>query len=178
MNREALAATLESGRVTFWSRSRAALWVKGETSGHTLALRAIAADCDGDALLVAAVPAGPTCHSGTPSCFGPEASPPLLALERTIAARLAGGSTAESESYTAQLAAAGVVRVAQKVGEEAVEAALAAATGDDEGLVAESADLVYHLALLLALRNRSLADVAAELERRAAQGGGRDRRTA
>ena len=172
MNRAALAATLASGCVTFWSRSRGKLWTKGETSGHTLELVSVAADCDGDALLVTARPDGPTCHAGISSCFGAPASPPLLALERRIAARLAepgSGGAEASASYTARLASGGVVRVAQKVGEEAVETALAAATGDDDALVAEAADLLYHLAVLLALRKRSFGDVAAELERRTGQ---------
>lgn len=173
MDRAALEATLASGRVTFFSRSRGALWTKGETSGNTLELVSVTGDCDGDALLIVARPAGPTCHSGAPSCFeAPEAAPALLRLERTIRDRLARTDGAPATGgYTARLAARGVARVAQKVGEEAVETALAAATGGPEALVAEAADLVYHLLVLLAMRDRSLADVAAELDRRASARG-------
>jgi len=167
MNREALAATLASGRVTFFSRSRRRLWEKGETSGHCLLVRSIAADCDGDALLVRATPRGPTCHHGRPSCFdgaGTPAAPTLARLERTIRERLASG---DARSYTARLAAQGTARVAQKVGEEAVETVLAAVGGDRGRLTGEAADLVYHLLVLLAAEGLSFADVAAELERRA-----------
>ena len=165
MDRAALAATLATRKVTFFSRSRGTLWTKGESSGHTLELVSIARDCDGDALLVAARPAGPTCHSGAPSCFqAPEAAPQLLRLERVVQERLANvESDAGRPSYTAHLAREGVRKVAQKVGEEAVETALAGAAGCADELVAEAADLVYHLLVLLALRGRGLADVAAEL---------------
>jgi phosphoribosyl-ATP pyrophosphohydrolase/phosphoribosyl-AMP cyclohydrolase len=167
MTREALAATLASGRVTLFSRSRGRLWEKGETSGHVLIVESIAADCDGDALLVRATPRGPTCHRGRTSCFdGDEtsAAPTLARLDRTIRERLA---SADSRSYTARLAAQGTARVAQKVGEEGVETALAAVGGDRERLTSEAADLVYHLLVLLAVADLSFADVAAELERRA-----------
>jgi phosphoribosyl-ATP pyrophosphohydrolase/phosphoribosyl-AMP cyclohydrolase len=173
MDRAALEATLASGRVTFFSRSRGVLWTKGETSGNSLELVSVTGDCDGDALLIVARPAGPTCHSGAPSCFeAPAAAPALLRLERTIRDRLATTDADPAPGgYTARLAAGGVARVAQKVGEEAVETALAAATGGPEALVGEAADLVYHLLVLLALRGRSLADVAAELDRRASERG-------
>jgi phosphoribosyl-ATP pyrophosphohydrolase/phosphoribosyl-AMP cyclohydrolase len=168
MNRESLAATLASGRVTFFSRSRGRLWEKGESSGHALLVESIAADCDGDALLVRARPLGPTCHLGRASCFDSDATPaaPTLArLERTIRERLASG---DARSYTARLAAQGTARLAQKVGEEGVETALAAVGGDREQLTSEAADLVYHLLVLLAAEGLSFADVAAELDRRAA----------
>jgi phosphoribosyl-ATP pyrophosphohydrolase/phosphoribosyl-AMP cyclohydrolase len=169
MNREALTKTLATGRVTFYSRSRRALWVKGETSGNWLHLRALSADCDGDAILVQAAADGPTCHAGTVSCFA--AAPPsdagrlafLPALERVIDERVA---SAPASSYTAKLHAEGPRRIAQKVGEEAVEFALAAAGGSATEVTAEAADLVFHLVLALRVRGLSLADVASELEQR------------
>jgi phosphoribosyl-ATP pyrophosphohydrolase/phosphoribosyl-AMP cyclohydrolase len=163
MNREALAATQSSGLVTFYSRSRQALWTKGETSGNRLALVAIARDCDGDALLVQARPAGPTCHLGTRSCF-PEAPASYLG---TLEQRLAGRLRERPEgSYTTRLAEAGIRAVAQKVGEEAVETALAAVVQDDAALLGESADLLYHLLVLLQLRGLGLRDAEAVLEAR------------
>jgi phosphoribosyl-ATP pyrophosphohydrolase/phosphoribosyl-AMP cyclohydrolase len=166
MNRAALQATFARGRVTFFSRSRARLWEKGATSGHTLALVDVHTDCDRDALLVRARPQGPVCHRGTPGCFGIASTVAcdfLGELAQVIAARLA---TAPADSYTAQLAAQGLKRVAQKVGEEAVETALAAAAGTEEELIDESADLLYHLLLLLELRGVPLTRVTAELARR------------
>ncbi len=169
MNREALAQTLATGLVTFHSRSRRALWVKGETSGNRLNLRALGADCDGDAILVQAEPDGPTCHAGTASCFASAPVPVaarlgfLAELEGVIAARIA---EPRDSSYTARLHAEGLRRVAQKVGEEGLELALAAAGGSDAEVVAEGADLLYHLALLLQERGLSLATLVAELERR------------
>jgi phosphoribosyl-ATP pyrophosphohydrolase/phosphoribosyl-AMP cyclohydrolase len=169
MNREALAQTLATGRVTFYSRSRRALWVKGETSGNWLQLRSLGPDCDGDAILVQAAPEGPTCHAGTPSCFATVPAPGamqlgfLAKLEAVIAARIAEPRDA---SYTARLHAGGLRRVAQKVGEEGLELALAGAGGSDAEVVAEGADLLYHLALLLQERGLSLAAMVVELERR------------
>lgn len=172
MNREALAQTIATGRVTFYSRSRRALWVKGETSGNRLRLRGLCADCDGDAILVQADPDGPVCHAGTTSCF-PAATAPAAArlaflakLEGVIAARIAEPRAA---GYTARLHAQGVRRVAQKVGEEGLETALAGAAGSDGEVVAEGADLLYHLCLLLQERRLSLAALADELERRHAE---------
>lgn len=170
MNREALAATQSSGRVTFWSRRRQRLWIKGETSGHFLELRDMAADCDADALLILAKPHGPVCHLGTPTCFG-EAPPQAVAgriaflatLEGVIAERLA---TRPEDSYTAKLMAEGTRRVAQKVGEEGLELALAGVAQSDDEVVGEAADLLYHLMLLLKARHLSLPRVVAELEAR------------
>lgn len=165
MNRAALSRTLSDGRVTFYSRSRERLWTKGETSGHFLSVVSITTDCDRDTLLVQAQPAGPVCHTGSPSCFD-EAAPVggrlafLDQLEEVIAQRIA---EQPEGSYTARLYAQGPRRVAQKVGEEGVEVALAAVTGDDAAVVAESADLLYHLALLLQQRGLSLAAVVNEL---------------
>jgi len=164
---EALRQTLARKRVVFFSRSRGRLWEKGETSGQLLKLVAVHADCDRDALLIRALPQGPVCHLGTPSCFdipSAEAAAGFLGeLERVIAARLGAHP---ADSYTARLAAAGATRAAQKVGEEAVEVALAGAAGSDAALIAESADLLYHLLLLLGLRGVPLAAVSAELAAR------------
>ena len=166
MNAEALAVTRTSGLVTFWSRSKRRLWKKGETSGHVLEVKSIRADCDRDALLIEAAPRGPTCHLGSASCFGEGARPSLAffaeldaLVERRHAERPAG-------SYTTGLFDAGTRRIAQKVGEEGVEAALAAVVQDDTALLGEAADLVYHLMVLLRARGLSLADVDATLARR------------
>jgi phosphoribosyl-ATP pyrophosphohydrolase/phosphoribosyl-AMP cyclohydrolase len=167
MNRAAVARTLETRKVTFFSRSRQTLWTKGETSGNTLELVGIYPDCDDDTLLVLATPAGPTCHRGTKSCFDEPAATDrtfLWQLEDTITRRLAAGG---DSSYVATLAARGLPRIAQKVGEEGVETALAATTGSDTETVSESADLLFHLTLLLRAKDLSLDDVVAELKRRA-----------
>lgn len=169
MNREALGETLRRGRVVFFSRSRRCLWEKGETSGHTLELVGVRADCDRDTLLITALPRGPVCHLGSSSCFGEE--PPagaaglafLGALEQLIARRIA---EPPQGSYTARLYAEGPRRMAQKVGEEGLEVALAAAAETDKQVVAESADLLYHLLLLLKSRGLRLEQVVAELESR------------
>jgi len=169
MNREALRMTLADKRVTFFSRSRSRLWTKGETSGHWLNVVDVVTDCDQDALLVLAMPQGPTCHLGTQSCFGDELASDaaelsfLMRLEATIAQRI---SDRPEGSYTERLWSEGPTRIAQKVGEEGVEVALAAVTQDDERLVGESADLLYHLALLLQSRNLSLTTVVRELAQR------------
>lgn len=163
MNRAALEQTLATGKVTFYSRSRACLWRKGESSGHVLDLIRIETDCDHDTLLVQAIPHGPTCHLGRPSCF-PDAPENFLATldalvkERAIAA--------PADSYTGKLFAAGVRRIAQKVGEEGVETALAAVAQDDAALLGESADLIYHLLVLLRARGLGLADAVAVLAQR------------
>jgi phosphoribosyl-ATP pyrophosphohydrolase/phosphoribosyl-AMP cyclohydrolase len=160
MNRDALAASLASGRVTFFSRSKQRLWVKGESSGNHLALVAVAADCDRDTLLVTADPAGPTCHLGTLDCFGDAQAPFIPSrLAQIVESRAAG------DGYTASLMAAGLPRIAQKVGEEGVEVALAAVTADP-GLAGEAADLVYHLSVLLHATGTGWDAVLAELERR------------
>ena len=167
-NFAALEKTLSSGRVTFWSRSRQTLWTKGESSGHFLQLVSIHADCDRDSLLVLARPHGPTCHRGSASCYDDEtAVTPGLAfltrLERLIAQR---DRDRPKGSYTSQLLQAGTRRIAQKVGEEGVETALAAATGDDEELCNEAADLLYHLMVLLRSRGLSFEQVIETLQSR------------
>lgn len=170
MNRDSLEQTLESGLVTFWSRSRRRLWRKGETSGNELRLVSIALDCDNDTLLVTADPTGPTCHTGEATCFAAPARQGFRRLETlwdVIADRIA---TRPEGSYTASLVAAGVDATARKVAEEAAEVLLAAknhAAGNDDGeLAEEAADLVYHLLVLLAERGETPAPLLDALERR------------
>lgn len=163
MSREALARTLESGQVTFFSRSKGRLWTKGESSGHVLSLVSVETDCDRDTLLVQAVPQGPTCHLGTTSCFPSAPGDTLAELQALIRTRHA---TRPEGSYTTRLFDAGIKRIAQKVGEEGLETALAAVVESDEALLGESADLLYHLVVLLQARGLSLADVLAVLEAR------------
>jgi phosphoribosyl-ATP pyrophosphohydrolase/phosphoribosyl-AMP cyclohydrolase len=163
MDRAALQVTLDSGRVTFFSRSRQRLWVKGESSGHHLELVAIEADCDGDTLLVRARPAGATCHLGTPSCFASAPGDVLAELDRLIANR---EQERPAGSYTTRLFEAGVRTIAQKVGEEGVETALAAVSQDDAALLDEAADLLYHLVVLLRARGLSLRQANVVLEAR------------
>lgn len=169
MNRQALRATLTRRRVVFFSRTKRRLWEKGEASGHFLELEEIHADCDRDALLVRARPQGPTCHLGTPSCFGEAAATAedslafLRALEDIVADRIAG---APAGSYTAALFLAGKARIAQKLGEEGLEVALAAVGGTDGQVVGEAADLLYHLLVLLKARGLSLDQVLSELRAR------------
>jgi phosphoribosyl-ATP pyrophosphohydrolase/phosphoribosyl-AMP cyclohydrolase len=164
MDREALAATLASGRVTFFSRSKQRLWTKGESSGHVLELAGIETDCDADTLLVRARPAGPTCHTGAVSCFLAAPADAVAELDGVVAQRMLA---AAEGSYTRRLLDAGIARIAQKVGEEGVETALAAVTADDAALSGEAADLVYHLLVLLRARGLSWVDVRTELARRA-----------
>jgi phosphoribosyl-AMP cyclohydrolase / phosphoribosyl-ATP pyrophosphohydrolase len=158
MNDEALQLTVETGEAWFWSRSRARLWKKGETSGNTLAVEELRDDCDGDALLVRVIPNGPACHTSSVSCFAPS-------LWRTVVERV---RDRPEGSYVAGLANAGVVRAAQKVGEEAVETALAVVAGDGR-LASEAADLLFHLYVLLAVAGVDVAEVEAELAARTAR---------
>ncbi len=170
MNREALEETFRRGRVVFYSRSRACLWEKGETSGHTLEFLEARTDCDRDALLIRTRPLGPVCHLGTSGCFGTTEAPLafLHELEDVIAERIA---SRPEGSYTAKLYERGTTRMAQKVGEEGLEVALAAVAEGEEKLLAESADLLYHLTLLLLSRGLSLERVSAELRARHANRG-------
>jgi phosphoribosyl-AMP cyclohydrolase / phosphoribosyl-ATP pyrophosphohydrolase len=169
MNRQALEQTLSTRRVTFFSRSKHRLWTKGETSSNFLRLVNVFADCDADSLLVTAHPDGPTCHTGSSSCFGEPAPTEaarlsfLAQLESVIAQRI---SERPEGSYTARIWSEGPTRLAQKVGEEGVEVALAAVTQTDDRLTGEAADLLFHLTLLLKSRNLSLAAVVKELEQR------------
>jgi phosphoribosyl-ATP pyrophosphohydrolase/phosphoribosyl-AMP cyclohydrolase len=155
MDEEALQRTRETGEAWFWSRSRQELWKKGETSGNVLSVVELRDDCDGDALLLRVRPAGPACHTGSTSCFAPE-------LWRTVVERV---RDRPEGSYVASLADAGVERAAQKLGEEAVEAAIAATAGDGR-LVSEAADVLFHLYVLLAVAGIDVADVEKELENR------------
>ena len=167
MNAEALAATLEGRHVVFYSRSKQRLWMKGETSGHLLDLVDVRTDCDRDALLVTARPNGPVCHVGTPTCFGDGNAAAasklgfLSTLERVIEQRVTENPEG---SYTARLFAKGPKRIAQKVGEEGLEVALAAVAETDDKVISESADLLYHLLVLLKSRGVSLTSVVTELE--------------
>jgi phosphoribosyl-AMP cyclohydrolase / phosphoribosyl-ATP pyrophosphohydrolase len=166
MNAEALAKTQATEQVTFFSRSKQRLWTKGESSGHVLALKSLRVDCDADTLLVRAEPHGPTCHKGTSSCFGDEVQPPLgflAELDALVAQRYIDRPTG---SYTTHLFEGGIRRMAQKVGEEGVETALAAVAQDDDALLGEAADLIYHLLVTLRARGLGLSDVAALLAKR------------
>jgi phosphoribosyl-ATP pyrophosphohydrolase/phosphoribosyl-AMP cyclohydrolase len=163
MDRAALARTLDAGQVTFFSRSRQRSWTKGETSGNFLQLVSIEADCDGDSLLVQARPQGPTCHLQRASCFAAAPASFLSELDALVASR---ERERPEGSYSTRLFEAGLRRIAQKVGEEGVETALAAVVQDDAALLGESADLIYHLLVLLRARGLSLADAVAVLEQR------------
>ena len=165
MNREALEKTIQTGKVTFWSRSKQRLWTKGETSENYLYFVDVAADCDRDALLVLANPQGPTCHLGRESCFGDMAPAHefLAQLERILAERK---NASTQSSYTASLYARGTKRIAQKVGEEAVETALAATVHAREETINEASDLVYHLLVLLQKENLDWATIVANLKKR------------
>ena len=168
MNVEALAQTRSSGHVTFYSRSKQRLWTKGESSGHVLVLKSIRIDCDADTLLIQAEPHGPTCHTGTSSCFGDSADvrPPLGFLAELDALVETRHVERPSGSYTTKLFESGLRRMAQKVGEEGVETALAAVAQDERELLGEASDLVFHLIVLLRARGLGLADVAALLAER------------
>lgn len=165
MNAQALAQTQASGRVTFHSRSKGRLWTKGESSGHWLELVALHADCDNDTLLVRARPAGPTCHLGSATCFAAE-PPPLAFLGELDALVAKRQRERPAGSYTARLFEEGIRRIAQKVGEEAVETALAAVSGSPDELRDEAADLVFHLLALLRARGLDLETVVARLRER------------
>jgi phosphoribosyl-ATP pyrophosphohydrolase/phosphoribosyl-AMP cyclohydrolase len=163
MNPEALEETRRSGQVTFYSRSRQRLWTKGESSGNALELVSITRDCDGDALLVRARPRGPTCHLGSQSCFEGSRAGVLDELDDLVARR---ETERPAGSYTTQLFEEGTRRIAQKVGEEGVETALAAVSQDDAALLGEAADLVYHLLVLLRARGLGLSDLTTALAAR------------
>ncbi len=166
MSQESIIKTLESQKVTFYSRSRHSLWTKGETSGNILELVSLDIDCDKDTLLVKANPVGPTCHEGTISCFGTMGAEGVgfLGYLNTLIKNRKGEPP--EHSYTAKLLAEPMHRVAQKVGEEGVETALAAVAEDDEALLGESADLLYHLIVLLRARGLSLIDAINVLQSR------------
>ena len=169
MDTAALKKTLRTKKVTFFSRSKQRLWTKGESSRNFLHLIDVKVDCDNDTLLVTVRPDGPTCHRGTPSCFGASGVSGvgfLAQLEQTVVERIKSG---DKKSYTARLAKDGVARVAQKVGEEGVETALAAVKSGKKEFANEAADLLYHLIVLLQVKKLSLADAVAVLKQRHAR---------
>ena len=168
MNKAALEKTIETGKVTFFSRSKERLWTKGETSGNFLALESLAIDCDKDTILVMATPHGPTCHTGTATCFGDAAPEPratyfLVQLSDLIAQRHA---EQPDGSYTTSLFAAGKARIAQKVGEEGVELALARMKDDNTEMANEAADLLFHMMVLLEDAGMSFDDAVRVLRDR------------
>lgn len=164
MSKGSLALSLESGFATFYSRSRQQLWTKGETSGNYLKIKTIDADCDGDTLLIRAEPTGPVCHKGTTSCFGSENSEGFI---RKLAKTIEGRHINMPEgSYTTTLFNEGVAKIAQKVGEEAVETVIEALKGDKERLIYEISDLVYHLLVLMENEKISISDIEEELYKR------------
>lgn len=167
MNEEALKLSVEKKRVVFYSRTKKRLWEKGEESGNFLDIVEMGLDCDNDTLLILAKPCGVTCHTGDISCFEAVSKQVdfvfLSRLERLINERK---NADEQSSYTAKLFKSGVKRIAQKVGEEGVESALAAVGGDEAELISESADLLFHLSVLLASKNLSLNDVITKLKER------------
>lgn len=167
MNPEAYQKTLETGKVTFWSRSRQCLWTKGDTSGNFLWLVNIKVDCDKDTLLVTARPEGPTCHTGTDTCWGEknELNPLLFLSELQDFIEKRHREMPEG-SYTTSLFKKGVNRMAQKVGEEALETVIEATNGSDEKMVYEAADMLYHLVVLLTSKGLRIEDIAKELATR------------
>lgn len=167
MNAAALERTRDEGRVTFWSRTKERLWQKGETSGNYLEVVSVDLDCDGDTLLIKARPRGPVCHTGTRSCFPNESHAPTgKILDRLTGIISERKATRPKDSYTSKLFSEGEKKIGQKVGEEAIELAIAAQYSDKQRCVEEASDLIYHLLVLLAAKEISLSQVAAELERR------------
>ena len=167
MNEEAYQKTIETKKVTFWSRSRNCLWTKGETSGTFLHLVDIKVDCDNDTLLVRALPNGPICHKGTDTCWGEDNnSNPLLFLSELQDFIDKRHEEMPEGSYTTSLFKDGINRIAQKVGEEALEAVIEATNGSNEKLVYEASDLIYHLIVLLTSKGLRIEDIAAELQKR------------
>lgn len=161
MNREAFDRTLELGLVTFYSRTRQTLWTKGETSGNHLRVVDMYADCDGDTLLITVIPTGPTCHRGTAACFD---TPPQTGFIRSLSALIARRHAEMPEdSYTTRLFIKGVKKIAQKVGEEAVESAIEAVDGNRDRFIYEAGDLMYHYLVLLEQMGVSLDDIEREL---------------
>jgi len=163
MNEAAYEKTLLEEKVTFFSRSKNRLWTKGETSGNFLKVQNVAVDCDCDAILIRVLPEGPTCHTGSESCFGNAPKGFLYQLEDIISQRL---SSPVADSYTASLVSGGLAKVAQKVGEEAVEVVIEAMTGNTERLQQESADLLFHLLVLLRANGITIEDIEKILQQR------------
>ena len=166
MNEEAYRATVETGKVTFYSRSRQCLWTKGETSGHYLQVVSMAADCDCDTLLIKAIPHGPVCHTGSDTCWGEKNETNILFLSYLQDFIVRRHEEMPEKSYTTSLFKAGVNRMAQKVGEEAVETVIEATNGTDDRLIYEASDLIYHLIVLLTSKGHRIEELAEELKKR------------
>ena len=166
MNEEAYRATVETGKVTFYSRSRQCLWTKGETSGHYLQVVSMAADCDCDTLLIKAIPHGPVCHTGSDTCWGEKNETNILFLSYLQDFIVRRHEEMPEKSYTTSLFKAGVNRMAQKVGEEAVEPVIEATNGTDDRLIYEASDLIYHLIVLLTSKGHRIEELAEELKKR------------
>ena len=166
MNREAYDKTMETGKVTFYSRTRKRLWTKGEESGNFLHVVSVKADCDRDTLLIQVHPVGPVCHTGTGTCWGEKNEQPVMFLKELQDFINVRHTEMPEGSYTTSLFRSGVNKMAQKVGEEAVETVIEACNGTDDRLIYESADLLYHLIVLLTSKGYSIEDIARELKER------------
>lgn len=166
MNREAYDKTMETGKVTFYSRTRNRLWTKGEESGNFLHVVSVKADCDRDTLLIQVHPVGPVCHTGTDTCWGEKNEQPVMFLKELQDFINVRHTEMPEGSYTTSLFRSGVNKMAQKVGEEAVEIVIEACNGTDDRLIYESADLLYHLIVLLTSKGYSIEDIARELKER------------
>ena len=166
MNEEALEQTLSSGKVTFFSRTKNRLWMKGETSGNTLSVVSITPDCDNDTLLIKAIPAGPVCHLGTDTCFGEKNEEDIMFLKYLQNFIERRRHEMPEGSYTTALFQKGINRMAQKVGEEAVETVIEATNGTEDRLIYEASDLIYHLIVLLTSKGLRIDDLARELKKR------------
>ncbi|MCC8093987.1 MAG: bifunctional phosphoribosyl-AMP cyclohydrolase/phosphoribosyl-ATP diphosphatase HisIE [Tannerellaceae bacterium] len=166
MNEEAYKQTIETGKVTFFSRTRNCLWMKGETSGNTLQVVQVMEDCDRDTLLIKANPAGPVCHTGNDTCFGEKNAEDILFLKQLQNFIERRRQEMPEGSYTTSLFTKGVNRMAQKVGEEAVETVIEATNGTEEGFIYESSDMIYHLIVLLTSKGLRIEDLCRELMKR------------
>lgn len=166
MNEEAVEQTLQTGKVVFFSRTKNRLWMKGETSGNTLSVVSITPDCDNDTLLIKAIPAGPVCHTGTDTCFGEKNQEDIMFLKYLQSFIVRRRQEMPEGSYTTTLFQKGINRMAQKVGEEAVETVIEATNGTEDRLVYEASDLIYHLIVLLTSKGLRIEDLARELQKR------------
>ncbi|MDD4515776.1 bifunctional phosphoribosyl-AMP cyclohydrolase/phosphoribosyl-ATP diphosphatase HisIE [Massilibacteroides sp.] len=166
MNEESYKLTKETGKVTFYSRSREKLWVKGETSGNFLTVVSMVADCDNDTILIKAIPAGPVCHTGADTCFGEKNVEDILFLKYLQNFIEQRRQEMPEGSYTTSLFTKGVNRMAQKVGEEAVETVIEATNGTEDGFIYEASDLIYHLIVLLTSKGLRMEDLVRELKKR------------
>ena len=166
MNPEALDKTIESGKVTFFSRTKQRLWTKGETSGNFLNVVSIKEDCDKDTLLIKVNPVGPVCHTGTDTCWGETNDEPIMFLSYLQDFIVRRYAEMPEKSYTTSLFQAGINRMAQKVGEEAVETVIEATNGTDDRLIYEASDMIYHLIVLLTSKGMRIEDLAKELKKR------------